>query len=359
MLGLVAFAAFSGCGFAPGERDLPEVPTGQPTASAGEATPIEIAPTSTPVPTPTPTPTPTHDPPTAMPAVSTPVVLAATVTAEGCYDRGCGGRIRDPNDGNVDIYLLVEPPDDPADAARAVAETLCELGGWFTPSGEIRVMKVDYTLKQLKNWYSRLRDHVWEIEGLYPGGISERSNRIRFDVLTELGKSRLEENIFAAEIPLEAVLIDVREQVGPDRPRANRSGNGIELSGEFAPEATSGHPVEFTVLLTNTTDEVMKIEHGSDWAADIVVLDTVGRQVWRYQPPVIVDTGGSSEMLPGKTVAFPVRWPGLNDDGLVVPPGLYVVRGFVHFSFDNSLTGGFCAGRDFSSVPEEIVLIGG
>lgn len=115
--------------------------------------------------------TPTPEPPTVVPATPTPAPPAATVTTEGCYDRGYAGIISRVN--GVTTYGLVEPPDDPDDAARAVAETWCVVNGRFTPSGEVRVIKVNYTLKQLKAWYSLLNDQVGQIKGLWSSSVDQ------------------------------------------------------------------------------------------------------------------------------------------------------------------------------------------
>ena len=306
-----------------------------------------------------PAPTSTPEPPTVLPATSTPAPPAATVTTEGCYDRGYAGRIRDPNDKNIDIYLLVEPPDDPADDARAIAETLCVLGGRFTPNLPVRTMKVNYTLKQLKDWRALL-SQIRKPDGIYTSGVHIQENRIGFQILTELGKSRLEDQVMAVGIPLEAVNIEVREQIGLDTPPAKvTSDYGVELSIEYAPELISGEPVQFSVVVRNTTDLTLEFEHGEPPEADIVVLTSDGRQVWRFLWPIQRGVGKSSDISPGQSIRFPIPWSQVDDDGFRVPVGRYLVRGFIRFPYsEERVVGNFVVTENLSTAPEEILIVG-
>ena len=284
-------------------------------------------------------------------------VSPATPTPDGCYDRGYAGLIGDPDDKNVKIFLLVEPPDDPADAARAVAETLCVLGGKYVPTGDVRVIKADYTLRQLNDWYAQLRDQIYQVDGLYTTDVSESINRIHLRVLTERGKQNLEERVKESGVPLEAVVIEVRDQIGLDDPPVQTRANvGIELSMEFDPVALSD-VVEFTIVLTNLSDRTLEIEHGTPPEIDVVVLTPDGRQVWRHQPSIIVGAGGSSEFEPGGEIRFPVQWAQVDDDHFSVPPGTYVVRGFIRFIHDEERDGStFGSFENLSTSPSQLQL---
>ncbi|MDA1282764.1 MAG: BsuPI-related putative proteinase inhibitor [Chloroflexi bacterium] len=307
------------------------------------------------VPTPTPQSTPTPELPTVLSATSTPAPPAATVTTEGCYDRGYAGRIRDPNDKNIDIYLLVEPPDDPVDDARAIAETLCVLGGKYTPPGEVRVMKANYTLKQLEGWYALLRDQIWQIDGLWYSDMDEGDNRLSYGVLSELGKSRVLALAQEHGIPADAIYAEIPPQIELNNPPAIPTDSGMKISVEYPPELISGQPAKFSVIVTNSNEQEKEIMYNSASPADIVILDSNGSELWRYMTGVTRMPGGQSLLLPGESITFPVSWSGLSHDGIAVPPGQYLVRGFVKFRFEGASGS---AGHDLSTAPEEIVLVG-
>lgn len=274
------------------------------TTAAGAESESSPAPTSDSPPVLTPTPA----PPTAIPAAPTLAPPAATVTAEGCYDRGYAGRIRNRNTQDGYIYLLVEPPDDPADDARAIAETLCVLGGKFTPSGGVSTMKVNYTLKQLDSWYRLLNNQVWQVEGVWSNSVDVSENRISYGVPSALGRSRVAEIAMEAGIPADAVFAEIPPQIELNNPPANPSESGIEVSVEHAHEVVSGQAVEFSVIVTNSTDRERTITYNSAYPADIVILDPGGNEVWRHMTGVIILPDGDNlknPMLPY------VLWPGV------------------------------------------------
>lgn len=312
--------------------------------------------TSPPAPTTTlPVPAVTEDSGTRPSATASPQTPRSTVTPNGCYDRGFGGRITDADDKDVTVYFLVEPPEDPANAARAIAETLCAFGGTFVPPGELRVEKVDYTLRQLQDWYKVMTQHVWPREGIYTSGVSLSNNRIQYQVTTELAKQKTEEQIVIAGVPLEAVIIEVREQIGLDDPPVHeRAEIGAELSISFASRAALGEQFEFTLELTNTSNQIIEIDHGPPGDRDVVILTADGRQIWRHQPPIWLLRGRITFISPGEIVEISVIWDGLDQDGLEIPNGDYLVRGF--FNFSHSLDGKV-AREKLNTPPQQLRLV--
>jgi len=266
----------------------------------------------------------------------TPTRPAATVTSEGCYDRGYAGRTRDPNDQDIDVYWLVEPPDDPADDARAIAETLCVLGGKYVPPGNIRAGKANYTLKQLDEWYSLLSDELWQVPSLRGGSGSGANNTLRFDVVTNLGKSTILRLAEQLGIPSNAVEVRVETQIEFDNPEVNPADGGMELTVDYPDEIISGRPVTFSATVTNTTDQEHEINYNGAFPADIAILDSENRQVWHYLTGAIIQPGGSTLLKPGESVVFEVVWEGLDLNDIVPPAGDYWVRSFVNFGFENS-----------------------
>lgn len=159
-------------------------------------------------------------------------------------------------------------------------------------------------------------------------------------------------------IPIDAVFAEIPPQIELDNPPANPSASGMEISVEFPQEITSGQPFDFSVIVTNSNDQEKTIEYNFAFPADIVVLDPSGSEIWRHMTGAIIQPGGSTQLLPGESIAFPVSWSGLSHDGIAVPQGQYLVRGFVKFSFERVSGDGRYVGHDLSTEPEVILIFG-
>jgi hypothetical protein len=322
LLATFVIMLFSACTTGDDFRSAPP-PPGTSGATGDTNEPAQTPPT--PVPTPTisapPSPTPTPSP------------HAATVTKEGCYDRGYGGRIRDPNNSRVDIYLLVEPPLRTSDYARAISETLCVAGGRYTPPGEVHVIKANYTLKQLNEWHARIRDEVLQVQGLWSTDLDVAKNSLQYGVLSESAKSNILEIAGNAGIPNNAIYVQIPPQIELDTPQPTPSASGMMLSLDYPPEVTSGEPVDFEVTVTNLNEIEKIIEYNGAVPADVVILDADGQEVWRLITGGINLPGGGSRLSSGDSVTFTVEWDGLDHDDIALSPGQYAIRGFVRLRF--------------------------
>ncbi len=162
-------------------------------------------PTLTPTPTPTPYGTP---PPTEPPAPS------------GTYDDrlrrvgeavpGFGGMFTGPNSMVLNVYLL-----DNNDLSQ-VTPLRAALAREFPEDGDpwkLRLVKGDYTVVQLLDWYDDLRRAMGRSNALRGNlvttGLEDTLNRLEIAVIDERCRRAVELAAEAAGVPLEAVIITV------------------------------------------------------------------------------------------------------------------------------------------------------
>lgn len=270
-----------------------------------------------------PTPTPVH-------TTSLPPAPGSQVGEQepACLDRGGGGSYRD---GFNRIYWFMDPPGPGTTAEQAVAQHICLRGGSWVPDGRIIIRQADFLWADLRAWQGF--PVIWSVNGVYSSGVDVTQNRLVVRVSTPYAAEQLAKNIEASEVPRDAVIIEVNKQIGLDDPPAKPFGEiGIEISIEFDPAVRLGEDVEFSIVLTNTTDRTLEIEHGTPPEVDIVVLTPEGRQVWRHLGPILAGRGGSTKIRPDSAVRFSVTWSQMDHDGFAIQPGEYLVRGFARFS---------------------------
>ena len=233
-----------------------------------------------------------------------------------------------------------------------MAQHLCFRGGTWVPDGRFVIRQADYLWADLQKW--RQHPVTWS-DGVYARGTDVTKNRITIRVKTPYAAEQLAKNIEASEVPIEAVIIEVDKQLGPDDPPAVLvSEVGIEISVSFDAEVIPDKDVVFEVVLANTTNEAVEIEHGHPAEVDIVILTPDGKQVWRHQGGIRAGTGGSTKVRPGGQARFPVTWSQLDQDGFGIPTGDYLVRGFANFITYDS---GRVNRQDLSTTPLPIQLI--
>lgn len=267
-----------------------------------------------------------------------------------CLDRGGGGSYRD---GFNRIYWFMRPPEPGTSDAQAVAQHLCIRGGDWVPDGRLIVRQADFLWSDLEKW--RRLPVMWSVEGAYSNDVDETQNRIVVRVRTPYAGEQLKKNIQASESPIEAVIIEVDKQIGLDDPPVATAGeSGIEISVEFDPEAEMGTDVEFHIVLTNRSDRSIEVEHGHPPGADIVVLTADGEQVWRHLGPIIAGVGWSTPLGPGETTRFSITWSQEDLDGFSVPPGEYLVRGFMRFVYYED---SYSKGESLSTGPVPLDLV--
>ncbi|MBI4305200.1 MAG: hypothetical protein HY678_02675 [Chloroflexi bacterium] len=271
----------------------------------------------------------------AIPAIST-AIVDATLAASSCRDRGYAGHYVD---GDIDVYLLVDPPEDPADARKALGEALCVIvmGRQWTPPRRVRIEKADYSGEQLTEWYGRMRDRVWSVRGISSTGHDVRGNRIRVSVDTSAGGEAIRRHLVDLAIPVDAVIVDVRPPARVDDPPARpMAANGLVLTVQAPEVLHRGDPTRFAVVLTNEGPNQLEVMRNAHHPVDIVVFAADGSEIWKLLKGFITLAGKIERLGPGDEVRYDVSWPLEDNDGNPAPPGRYLVRASMNMSLEGT-----------------------
>ena len=288
----------------------------------------------------------------------TPTATPSAESAEGvvgeqepaCLNRGGGGHYRD---GFNRVYWFMDLPEPGISDAQAVAQHICLRGGSWVPDGNIIVKQADFLLRDLKEWRS---DPIfYSLETVYSVRVDERLNRITTRVRTPYAEEQLRAAINASGIPPEAVIVELDESFGPDNPPVMpASVTGIELLVRYPTEVPLGDEIEFEIVLKNTADRTIEVEHGHPADVNILILSADGTQIWRRLGPGW-GVGGSTKLRFRQEVSFTVKWSQFDLDGFAVPAGDYLVRAFASFiTYDNGSRGNAHA---LSTAPQAIRIV--
>lgn len=177
---------------------------------------------------------------------------------------------------------------------------------------------------------------LWDPEfrpGVYVSGWDGAAEQFTYEVLTETTKVAIEERAVAIGLPLSMLSIEVRGQLSVDNPPVKSQFGEFGISLDLGDPQNLIAPIEFAVELINKRTQSTDITLGA-YPADIVVLSVDGTQLWRHQPPVISAIGFGITLPPEQGRRFIVEWDGADDDGIPLPAGDYLVRGFIHFNAD-------------------------
>ena len=148
----------------------------------------------------------------------------------------------------------------------------------------------DYSMKDLTTWLRAVEEAAGRDSGIFMTSIDEANKRIRIGVRPLRGAlKRMEGAIAAADVPREAVVIEMRCNVdGPSRLRKGESPNqaflaAISYSLEAPSRVAYGETVYMKLTLRNISDEPVQVSMGGIPAHDFVVATADGENIWRWQ----------------------------------------------------------------------------
>ncbi len=116
-------------------------------------------------------------------------------------------------------------------------------------------------------------------------------------------------------------------------------GEWSQLSVELrvAPDQVSvGESVTMTLEVENAGQTPVTLQFNTPLASDFAIVRD-GREIWRFSRHVAVIQGGAQALVvphpvtlpPGRKVFYSGTWQQVDDDGNQVPPGEYLVRGYL------------------------------
>ncbi len=244
---------------------------------------------------------------------------------------GFGGFSLDPKDNSIAyVYML-----DPSQQALAEEAARIMVGNerFARDIREVRVLRADYSISQLNEWYGRMRSLVWSVQGLTWTDLDEGHNRIAIGMKTRRGALQDMERILTSlGIPLDAVNIHVGSAKAgqPYQPSPLPSDpvlRSLRVWVEAPSEVASDVPVPLVMRVKNVDAKPVQLEYGL--GHQFVVTRPDGTYVWSStsEMGIIDDVGRILTLGPGEEISFNWEWRQWDDQGEPVPPGSYLVYG--------------------------------
>lgn len=107
--------------------------------------------------------------------------------------------------------------------------------------------------------------------------------------------------------------------------------DSLRLTLTFRDTVTAGEPVPVTLRAENVTDRRLDLYlTGREVTMDLVVTNTAGDTIWRRLEGEVIPMVLRLESLePNGSLELTATWPGRDQAGHPVPPGVYHVRGSI------------------------------
>ncbi|MFQ5880100.1 MAG: hypothetical protein ACE5IZ_08015 [Dehalococcoidia bacterium] len=122
----------------------------------------------------------------------------------GMVEAAFGGMFLDPAEDVLYVYLT-----DTSREKAAVAAAIAQIfGDHFVPSGGVRVLQAQYSMRQLQEWYEPFGMKLATIPGVTSIDLAEQHNRLAVSVVDLTLRPVIEEELKRLGIPLEAVIIE-------------------------------------------------------------------------------------------------------------------------------------------------------
>jgi hypothetical protein len=247
---------------------------------------------------------------------------------------GFGGIFLDPNDNSIAYVYMVDPSQ--RDLAKEAARIMLGHQRFEQQIREVRVVKADYSISQLNEWYGRMWNVVHTVEGVSWTDLNEGKNRIAIGMIARLGaRQEMEALLTSLGIPLEAVIIQVgcadtgqpykAPPPQPDDPTLRSLKVWVEAPSEVRVE----QPVRFTLKVKNVSDRVLNVDYGEPPRPDFVVTRPDGAKVWSAECDrgIHVGVGKTLTLQPGEELSFNTLWHLWDGQGEPVVSGTYLVYG--------------------------------
>jgi hypothetical protein len=184
-------------------------------------------------------------------------------------------------------------------------------------------------------YFNHIKTALWDsafAHGVYSSGWDEAAEQFTYGVLTEKTKLAIEERAALIGFPLSMLSVEVRRQYRFNSPPIQKATEDFEIALEIEESPGADLAAEFTVVLKNVSPQTLEFTTGGEYAADVVVFDNEGAQLWRHFPPVLPADGASRKLVSGESLRLTVEWDGIDDDQNTAAPGDYQARAFMNFS---------------------------
>ena len=203
----------------------------------------------------------------------------------------------------------------------------------------------EYSLDDLTAWYSSLRGVIWQVPGVWFTDLNEVNNRIEIGMGPRReAREKLEAAIAMTDVPRGAIAIEIG---CPDITRWRRDhGNppdeaftrATDYSMAVEDQTPYGETVQIKLRLRNVSEGPISFSLDGRPPHDFLVSTPDGDPAWNWKCGGITLSVLDGETLePGEELEFIGEWEQVDNLGEPVPPGTYLLSGFLDLEHPETL----------------------
>ena len=197
--------------------------------------------------------------------------------------------------------------------------------------------KVEYSMTDLAAWYESVSSIIWQVPGVWFTDLNEVNNRIEIGIGPRReAREKVEAAIATTGVPRGAIAIEIGcpdiSRWSPDHgnPPDETFIRAIDYSLEVEDQVPYGETVRMKIRLRNFSDDLVSFSLGGRPPHDFLVSTPDGDPVWNWKCGGITLSVLDGETLePGEELEFIGEWEQVDNLGEPVPPGTYLLSGFL------------------------------
>ena len=205
--------------------------------------------------------------------------------------------------------------------------------------------KVEYSMTDLTAWYESVTSVIWQVPGVWFTDLNEVNNRIEIGMGPRReAREKVEAAIATTGVPRGAIAIEIGcpdiSRWYPDHgnPPGEAFVRATDYSMEVEDQVPYGETVQIKLRLRNVSDGPVSFSLGGRPPHDFLVSTPDGDPVWNWKCGGITLSVLDSETLePGEELEFIGEWEQVDNLGEPVPPGAYLLSGFLDLEHPETL----------------------
>ena len=205
--------------------------------------------------------------------------------------------------------------------------------------------KVEYSMTDLTAWYESVSIIIWQVPGVWFTDLNEVNNRIEIGIGPRReAREKVEAAIATTGVPRGAIAIEIGcpdiSRWSPDHgnPPDETFVRAIDYSLEVEDQVPYGETVRMKIRLRNFSDDSVSCPLGGRPPQDFLVSTPDGDPVWNWKCGGITLSALDGETLePDEELEFIGEWEQVDNLGVPVPPGTYLLSGFLDLEHPETL----------------------
>ena len=203
----------------------------------------------------------------------------------------------------------------------------------------------EYSMADLTAWYESVSSIIWQVPGVWLTDLNEVNNRIEIGMGPRReAREKLEAAIAMTDVPRGAIAVEIgcpdisRWRPDHGNPPDEAFVRATDYSLEVEDQVPYGETVLMKLRLRNISEGPISFSLGGRPPHDFLVSTPDGDPVWNWKCGGITLSVLDGETLePGEELEFIGEWEQVDNLGEPVPPGTYLVSGFLNLRHPEKL----------------------